>query len=196
MRNGGQTELANGSDMLLVHQYSRLVLLAAFIGLSACQHEPVATPASEVIPANTVSGDLLDVRRVKRPRAELRLAPKAAYKVHDQILVQNDKVAAFDQKGVWVKIIALHSDASGWVHQSALAPEQPDASVILPESRLPRVFAIKDVTQAFDYKTDQPIVVDVKRGTTLACLKKANGKVLVIVPATKAIMWFAQTDVQ
>ncbi len=203
--------------MFLVRTFQLFHVLVAAAVMSSCQHDiskqNSASDFSLEIQATTkitgpigahqfsnatlrIPSELLDLRQVKRPRAELRMAPMSAYKIQDKLLMQNDRVAVFDQRGVWVKIVALDSDATGWVHHNALENYKNDGAVFMMETRLPRVFALRPLERAIDYQSGKAVAVNVKKGTALVSLRKTDGKVLVIIPENKTVAWFSQTDVQ
>jgi hypothetical protein len=142
------------------------------------------------------SDDLVDIASIGRKTAELRQGPGIEYPLVDQPLKMGDPVVLYQKIGNWQKIISPYKDIIGWVHVKTLSSSQKGEKLIeLDTAKLPRIFAVRDISVAWDQQ-DRKLQVDIKKGSSFSALKQTDHLVLVFLPQTNSAIWLRQRDAQ
>jgi len=144
-----------------------------------------------------ISQTLIDVTKITRPRVELREGPGIQFKLYDRVLRDGTEVALFQRQGVWQKVLDLQTSATGWVHKQALsAPVRKSAMLPVASAHLPVVFAQRPIDRAFDFKSEQPLVVKIPKGRAFLGLTWRRDRVLIYLTETNSVLWLREGDAQ
>lgn len=189
------------------------VLLPLF--LTACSTtSPAPTPIPVIQPASVLpesfsknSSDplnpyfhiperVLGVALINRSKAELREGPGLQFQLEDQLLPHGTRVVIIERSSFWRRVFAPEFKAWGWVHfQTLKMIDDKDGLMTFDARRLPKVFAVRGIETAYNFGNLSKLKVSIPKGAGFIKVRERGGKVLVILPETRSLLWLAKEDV-
>jgi SH3-like domain-containing protein len=144
-----------------------------------------------------IDRELLDVAKISRPKALLRLGPGVQFPVQSQILVEGDIVLIFDAVGVWKKVVQPETHIAGWVHMETLVDSASSSKAIgLQTASLPTVFAMRDIQKVYKYPDRQAVAVKIPKGAMFKLLKKDGDAALIWLAQSNSVIWVNKENFQ
>lgn len=183
--------------------------------LTSCSSTPPAPPPAIVIqpasilpetftkqpsqPANPylhIPERVLGVALIDRPKAELRQGPGFQFQLEDRLLPHGTRVVIIERSSFWRRVFAPEYKTWGWVHYQTLKMvDEKDGLMTFDARRLPKVFAVRPIETAYNFGNLSKLKVTIPKGAGFTKIRERGGKVLVVVPETRSLLWLAKEDV-
>lgn len=139
-----------------------------------------------------ISSDMLNIKKIIRPFAPLRLGPGTQFPVDEHLMQWGDLVIEIETFKVWRKIFILSKQITGWVHHKILQ------TVVL--SDLPKDFFISSLifpvkysrsrlTEIYSHPDKDPVKTDIPEKTPFLTIKSKDHYSLVILGQEGRVAW-------
>lgn len=143
-----------------------------------------------------ISLDLVEARKVARPRVELREGPGAAYFLEDEILTENQLVIVLDRYFRWRKVLVTDRGVTGWVHEQTLSESiEKSGNVKVSLNSLTALFTASNMRRVLDYETSKKVSIKLPKESRFYKLKKVKNKYLILMEDTMSVAWVYEGDV-
>ncbi len=139
---------------------------------------------------------LVDIHKVVRPIAEIRVGPGVHFPIQDQTIGKGEIIVVMEKLKHWVKVYTPFRSLTGWVHQKTIQSTPYQKNLKIPFQKLPSVFVIKNLTKLIDYHSKKPTIIKAAKGAFFKSLKKEKSLTLIYIPQSNSIAWIKSGDIQ
>lgn len=137
----------------------------------------------------------LDLKTIARAKVEVREGPGVQYGLLDRVLTASDLLIQIGSTGVWRKIYEPKTETIGWVHAQTLKPaEAKRLAIRINKAYLSKVFTNKDNPKGETFQLQKSFVLKASKGAPFYALQKKRDKILVVIGATKSLVWLSKRD--
>ena len=142
-----------------------------------------------------VPSRVLKLRSIIRDLTTLRRGPGGQYELRDNVLKKGSIVLEIERSKTWVKVYALTSGTSGWLHRKTTGPSGPISNAVsIKINHLPKVFSKSNKARFKPFKGGRWRQVTLPKGTPFYTLHRNRDKMLVLIGKTKSIAWIRGKD--
>jgi len=155
--------------------------------------EKVETLDQEIL---SLAQNLIDMRKVIRRVADLRIGPGIEFNLQDWNFAHGDAVVILEKSNQWFKVSSLDGKKFGWIHKKTLSEQKlssksknEELNVRVESKVFPTVFAATRVQQVYSYLKKETIQLEIPRGTSLKMLREENGRKLLWLAQHNIVFW-------
>lgn len=145
----------------------------------------------------SIPDKLLKQGVISRNRAEPREGPGLQYQLTESIFPKGEEVIILSKHSYWKKVLNPKTGDLGWIHEGSLKTLKPKGhSITIQPKKLPKVFAIKNISRAYEHPRKNRIDVKIPKGRAFYTLRQNKDKILVIIVETKSLLWLSRRHAQ